>query len=114
MEICWNAEANDQATALLEECGWTVCTGPCDVPIQVTTSEGGGYLVPAPATDGKGLFVEGSELLEPLAHRKDQPSLPLVVIGAAADDIGKDGVHGRDGKDGATGAKGETGAVGAS
>ena len=48
MELCWNAKANDQATALLEECGWTVCFGPCDVPVQVTTSEGGGYLVTGP------------------------------------------------------------------
>ena len=54
MELCWDAEANDQATALLEECGWTVCTGPCDVPVQVTTSEGGGYLVTGP---GEAVFA---------------------------------------------------------
>eukprot|EP01045_Picozoa_sp_COSAG04_P025008 COSAG04_NODE_3212_length_3044_cov_1.932767_2_plen_91_part_00 len=34
MEICWNAGANEKATKLLEECGWTVCTGPCDVGVE--------------------------------------------------------------------------------
>ena len=49
MEICWNAGTNEKATKLLEECGWTVCTGPCDVPVQVT-SEGSGFLVKGPGS----------------------------------------------------------------